>query len=191
MIRAIVDFALSHRLMMLAFGIFLFGMGIIQFQHLNIEAYPDVANNYAWIITQWPGQAAEEVERQVTIPIENGMNGIPYRTYLRSVTVAGLSVVIILFEDKSDNFQNRQRVLEQLTMVTLPPGLQPGIGPDFSPVGQVYFFTLKSSNPAYDAMELKSLMDWILVKQFKSVPNVVDVSVFGCSHAGIPGARRP
>jgi cobalt-zinc-cadmium resistance protein CzcA len=179
MIRAVVDFALSHRLFMLAFGIFLFGMGIIQFQHLNIEAYPDVANNYAWIITQWPGQAAEEVERQVTIPIENGMNGIPYRTYLRSVTVAGLSVVIILFEDKSDNFQNRQRVLEQLTMVTLPPGLQPGIGPDFSPVGQVYFFTLKSSNPAYDAMELKSLMDWTLVKQFKSVPNVVDCAVFG------------
>jgi len=135
MIRAVVDFALSHRLFMLAFGIFLFGLGIIQFQHLNIEAYPDVANNYAWIITQWPGQAAEEVERQVTIPIENGMNGIPYRTYLRSVTVAGLSVVIIWFEDKSDNFQNRQRVLEQLTMVTLPPGLQPGIGPDFSPVG--------------------------------------------------------
>ncbi|MGD0489703.1 MAG: CusA/CzcA family heavy metal efflux RND transporter [Syntrophorhabdales bacterium] len=179
MIRAVVDFALSHRLMMLAFGVFLFGMGIIQFEHLNIEAYPDVANNYAWIITQWPGQAAEEVERQVTIPIENGMNGIPYRTYLRSVTVAGLSVVIILFEDKSDNFQNRQRVLEQLTMVTLPPGLQPGIGPDFSPVGQVYFFTLKSSNPAYDAMELKSLMDWTLVKQFKSVPNVVDCAVFG------------
>jgi cobalt-zinc-cadmium resistance protein CzcA len=179
MIRAVVDFALSHRLMMLAFGIFLFGAGIIQFQHLNIEAYPDVANNYAWIITQWPGQAAEEVERQVTIPIENGMNGIPYRTYLRSVTVAGLSVVIILFEDKSDNFQNRQRVLEQLTMVTLPPGLSPGIGPDFSPVGQVYFFTLKSTNPKYDAMELKSLMDWTLVKQFKSVPNVVDCAVFG------------
>ena len=179
MIRAVVDFALSHRLMMLAFGIFLFGMGIIQFEHLNIEAYPDVANNYAWIITQWPGQAAEEVERQVTIPIENGMNGIPYHTYLRSVSIAGLSVVIILFEDKSDNFQNRQRVLEQLTMVTLPPGLQPGIGPDFSPVGQVYFFTLKSTNPAYDGMELKSLEDWFLVKQFKSVPNVVDCAVFG------------
>jgi cobalt-zinc-cadmium resistance protein CzcA len=164
---------------MLAFGIFLFGLGIIQFQHLNIEAYPDVANNYAWIITQWPGQAAEEVERQVTIPIENGMNGIPYRTYLRSVSIAGLSVVIVWFEDKSDNFQNRQRVLQQLTMVNLPTGLQPGIGPDFSPVGQVYFFTLKSTNPAYDAMELKTLMDWTLVKQFKSVPNVVDVAVFG------------
>jgi cobalt-zinc-cadmium resistance protein CzcA len=179
MIRAVVDFALSHRWFMLAFGIFLFGIGVVQFQHLSIEAYPDVANNYAWIITQWPGRAAEEVEQQVTIPLENVMNGIPYRTYLRSVSIAGLSVVIITFEDKSDNFQNRQRVLERISMVTLPAGLQPNIGPDFSPVGQVYFFTLRSSNPAYDAMELKTLMDWTLVKQFKSVPNVVDVAPFG------------
>jgi cobalt-zinc-cadmium resistance protein CzcA len=179
MIRAVVDFALSHRWFVLAFGIFLFGLGIIQFHHLTIEAYPDVANNYAWIITQWPGRAAEEVEQQVTIPLENVMNGIPYRTYLRSVSIAGLSVVIIWFDDNSDNFQNRQRVLERLTMVNLPPGLSPGIGPDFSPVGQVYFFTLKSTNPQYDPMALKSLMDWFLVKQFKSVPNVVDVAVFG------------
>jgi cobalt-zinc-cadmium resistance protein CzcA len=179
MIRAIVDFALSHRWFMLAFGILLFVTGIIQFQHLNIEAYPDVANNYAWIITQWPGISAEQVEQQVTIPIENGMSGIPYRTYLRSVTVAGLSVVIIWFDDNSDNFQNRSRVLERLTMVSLPQGLQPGIGPDFSPAGQVYFFTLRSTNPAYDAMECKTLMDWTLVKQFKQVPNVVDIAVFG------------
>jgi len=179
MIRTIVDFALSHRWFTLAFGIFLFGAGVIQFHHLSIEAYPDVANNYAWIITQWPGRAAEEVEQQVTIPIENVMSGIPYRTYLRSVTVAGLSVVIIWFDDNSDNFQNRQRVLERLTMVNLPSGLSPGIGPDFSPVGQIYFFTLRSTNPQYDPMELKSLEDWFLVKQFKSVPNVVDVEVFG------------
>ena len=179
MIRAIVDFALSHRWFMLALGVFLFGMGIILFLHLNIEAYPDTANNYAWIITQWPGISAEQVEQQVTIPIENSMSGIPYRTYLRSVTVAGLSVVIIWFDDKSDNFQNRSRVLERLTMVTLPTGLTPGIGPDFSPAGQVYFFTLRSTNPAYDSMELKTLMDWTLVKQFKQVPNVVDMAVFG------------
>src|SRR5208337_758856 len=73
----------------------LFGLGIIQFHHLSIEVYPDVANNYAWIITQWPGRAAEEIEQQVTIPIENVMSGIPYRTYLRSVTIAGLSVIIL------------------------------------------------------------------------------------------------
>ncbi len=179
MIRAVVDFALSHRWFMLAFGIFLFGMGITQFHHLSIEAYPDVANNYAWVITQWPGRAAEEVEQQVTIPLENGMNGIPHRTYLRSISIAGLSVVILIFDDQSDNSWNRQRVLERLSMVTLPANLQPQIGPDFSPLGKVYWFTLKSTNPQYDAMELKSLMDWVLVKQFKSVPNVVDLSVFG------------
>jgi len=179
MIRAVVDFALSHRWFMLAFGVFLFGMGIIQFHHLSIEAYPDVANNYAWIITQWPGRAAEEVEQQVTIPIENVMSGIPDRTYLRSVSIAGLSVVILIFADSSDNFQNRQRVLERLTMVNLPPGLSPGIGPDYSPVGQIYLFTLQSTNPQYDAMELKSLQDWFIAKQFKSVPDVVDVSDFG------------
>jgi cobalt-zinc-cadmium resistance protein CzcA len=179
MIRAVVDFALSHRWFMLAFGIFLFGLGIIQFHHLSIEAYPDVANNYTWIITQWPGRAAEEIEQQVTIPIENVMSGIPYRTYLRSVSIAGLSVVILIFDDNSDNFQNRQRVLERLTMVNLPSGLSPGIGPDYSPVGQIYLFTLRSTNPQYDAMESKALEDWFIVKQFKSVPDVVDVSVFG------------
>jgi cobalt-zinc-cadmium resistance protein CzcA len=179
MIRAVVDFALGHRWFMLAFGIFLFAIGITQFHHLNIEAYPDTANNYVWIITQWPGRAAEEVEQQITIPLENTMNGIPYRTYLRSVSIAGLSVVIVTFDDKSNNFQNRQRVLERLSMVTLPPGLSPGLGPDYSPVGQIYLFTLRSTNPAYDTMELKSLEDWFIAKQLKQVPNVVDVSDFG------------
>jgi cobalt-zinc-cadmium resistance protein CzcA len=181
MIRAVVDFALGHRWFTLALGTFLFAVGITQFHHLNIEAYPDTANNYAWVITQWPGRAAEEVEQQVTIPVENIMNGIPYRTYLRSVSIAGLSVVIITFEDKSDNFRNRQRVLERLSMVTLPPGLNATIGPDYSPVGQIYLFTLKSTNPAYDVMELKSLEDWFIAKQLKSVPNVVDVSDFGAT----------
>ncbi|HYA40760.1 MAG TPA: CusA/CzcA family heavy metal efflux RND transporter [Syntrophobacteraceae bacterium] len=125
----------------------------------------------------WPGCGG--IEQQVTIPVENVMSGIPYRTYLRSVSLSGLSVVILIFDDNSNNFQNRQRVLERLTMVTLPPGLSPGIGPDYSPVGQIYLFTLRSANPRYDAMELKSLEDWFLVKQFKSVPDVVEVSVFG------------
>ena len=179
MIRAVVDFALGHRWFILAFGVILFGLGFVQFQRLTIEAYPDIADKYAWIITQWPGRAAEEVEQQVTIPLENALNGIPDRTHLRSISIAGLSVVILIFDDDSSNDWNRQRVLERLSTVTLPGNLQPRIGPDFSPLGKVYWFTLKSTNPQYDAMELKSLMDWVLVKQFKSVPNVVDVSVFG------------
>jgi cobalt-zinc-cadmium resistance protein CzcA len=179
MIRAVVDFALNKRPFVLAFALLLFAGGIVAFHRLPVEAYPDVANNYAWVITQWPGRAAEEIELQVTIPIENGMNGIPHLTHLRSISIAGLSVVILIFDDDSDNDWNRQKVLERFSMVSLPANLQPQIGPDFSPVGQVYFYTLRSTNPQYDPMELKSLQDWVLVKQFKTVPNVVDVSVFG------------
>ena len=179
MIRAVVDFALNKRFFVLAFASLLFVAGIFAFKYLPVEAYPDVANNYAWVITQWPGRAAEEVEQQVTIPLENVMNGIPHLSHLRSVSIAGLSVVILIFDDDSDNSWNRQRVLERISMVTLPSNLTPSIGPDFSPVGQIYFYTLKSTNPQYDAMELKSLQDWVIVKQLKTVPNVVDVSVFG------------
>jgi cobalt-zinc-cadmium resistance protein CzcA len=179
MIRAIVDFALNKRPFVVAFALLLFAGGIIAFHRLPVEAYPDVANNYAWVITQWPGRAAEEVEQLVTIPLENVMNGIPYLTHLRSISIAGLSVVILIFDDDSDNSWNRQKVLERISMVNLPANLQANIGPDFSPVGQIYFYTLRSTNPQYDAMELKSLQDWVLVKQFKTVPNVVDVSVFG------------
>ena len=178
-IRAVVDFALNQRLFVLAFALLLFGGGMVAFHRLPVEAYPDVANNYAWVITQWPGRAAEEVEQQVTIPLENVMNGISHLSHLRSVSIAGLSVVILIFDDDSDNSWNRQKVLERISMVSLPANLQPQIGPDFSPVGQIYFYTLRSTNPKYDAMELKSLQDWVLVKQFKSVPNVVGVSSFG------------
>ena len=119
------------------------------------------------------------MEQQVTIPLENVMNGIPRLSHLRSVSIAGLSVVVLIFDDDSNNDWNRQKVLERFSMVSLPANLQPQIGPDFSPVGQIYLYTLRSTNPAYDAMELKSLQDWVLVKQFKSVPDVVDVSSFG------------
>ena len=95
---------------------------------------------------------------------------------------------MLIFDDDSDNAWNRQKVLERLSMVTLPANLQPQIGPDFSPVGQIYFYTLRSTNPEYDVMELKSLQDWVLVKQFKTVPNVVDVSSFGGPHANTRSA---
>ncbi|MGA2846913.1 MAG: CusA/CzcA family heavy metal efflux RND transporter, partial [Candidatus Acidiferrales bacterium] len=141
--------------------------------------YPDVADNYVQIITQWPGRAAEEIEQQVTIPIEIQMNGIPHLTHLRSVSLAGLSSLMLIFDDESNNDWNRQKVLERLSQVTLPANLQPQMGTDYSPVGQIFFYTLKSTNPQYDVMALKSLEDWVLEKQFKSVPNVVDVSSFG------------
>ncbi len=179
MIQRIVEFALGNRLLVLSAGVVLLFWGIVSFRALPIEAYPDVANNYVNIITQWPGRAAEEVEQQVTIPIELQMNGLGHMTSLRSVSLFGLSSVTMIFDDASDNLQNRQQVLERLSLVSIPAGLNPQMGPDFSPVGQIMFYTLTSTNPEYDLMELKSLEDWVLEKQFKSVPNVVDVSSFG------------
>ena len=179
MIRGLVDFALNNRFMILALAILLFVWGAISFHNLPVEAYPDVANNYVEVITQWPGRAAEEVEQQVTIPIEIQMAGIPHMQHLRSFSLAGLSDVKMIFDDDSVNDWNREKVLERLSQVTLPASLQPQMGTDWSPVGQIYWYTLHSTNPAYDNMELKSLEDWTLEKQFKSVPGVVDVASFG------------
>src|SRR5438309_921028 len=179
MIRGLIDFALNNRLLVLLFTLALFVWGIISFRNLPVEAYPDVANNYVQVITQWPGRAAEEVEQQVTIPIEIVMNGLPHLEHLRSTSLFGLSSVMLIFDDDSENDWNRQKVLERLSQVTLPANLQPVIGTDYSPVGQIYWYTLKSTSPLYDLMELKSLQDWVLEKQFRSIPDVVDVSSLG------------
>jgi cobalt-zinc-cadmium resistance protein CzcA len=179
MIRALVDFALRQKFLVLSVGIALLIWGIISFHRLPVEAYPDVADNYVNVITQWPGRAAEEVERQVTVPIELQMNGLPHLTHLRSLSLFGISSVTIIFDDDSNDFENRQRVLERLSLVTLPDGLNPQIGPDYSPVGQIYFYTLESSDPRYDVMALKSLQDWTVLKQLKSVKDVADVDIFG------------
>ena len=176
MIRRIVDAALNNRFVVVAIALL---RGAISFHKLPVEAYPDVANNYVQVITQWPGRAAEEVEQQVTIPLEIVMNGIPHLVHLRSVSIAGLSSLMLVFDDESENDWNRAKVLERLSQVNLPPGLQPQMGTDWSPVGQIYFYTLRTSNPQYDVMDLKSLEDWVLEKESKSVPNVVDVSSFG------------
>src|SRR5580700_8844293 len=179
MIRRVVDFALNNRIMVLALAFILFAGGILSFKRLPIEAYPDVANNYVDIITQWPGISAEQIEQQVTVPLEIVMNGIPHVVHLRSFSLFGLSDLKLIFDDESDNAWNRERVLERLAQVTLPAGVTPQMGTDWSPVGQIYFFTLRSTNPAYDPMELKSLEDWVIEKNFKAVPNVVDVASFG------------
>src|ERR1700691_101578 len=164
MIRRLVDFALGNRLLILGLALILFAGVIVSFKRLPIEAYPDVADNYVEVITQWPGISAEQIEQQVTIPLEVVMNGIPHVVHLRSFSLFGLSDLKLIFDDESDNDWNRERVLERLSQVTLPPGVVPQMGTDWSPVGQIYFFTLHSSNPAYDAMELKSLEDWVVEK---------------------------
>ncbi len=179
MIRKLVDFALENRFLVLAATVLLFGWGAISFHQLPVEAYPDVADNYVEIITQWPGISAEQIEQQVTIPLEIVMNGIPHVTHLRSFSLFGLSDLKLIFDDEEENAWDRERVLERLSQVTLPPGVVPQMGTDWSPVGQIYFFTLHSTNPQYDVMELKSIEDWVVEKNFKAVPDVVDVASFG------------
>ena len=153
--------------------------GVISFRALPVEAYPDVANNYVQIITQWPGRSAEEIERQVTVPVEIQMAGIPRLAHLRSTTLAGLSSVMLIFDDGTTSDVNREHVLERLSQVNLPANLVPQMGTDWSPVGQIYWYSVESTNPAYDVMERKAIEDWLLEKSFKSVPGVVDVSSFG------------
>ncbi len=179
MIRKLVDFALDNRFIILVIGVLLFIWGAISFHNLPVEAYPDVANNYVEVLVQWPGRSAEEIEQQITVPLEIAVAGIPHTSSLRSFTLAGLSDLKLTFDDESVNDWNREKVLERLSQITLPAGLQPQIGTDWSPVGQIYWYTLESTNPAIDPMALKSLEDWTLEKEFKSVPGVVDVSSFG------------
>src|SRR5580692_9235622 len=180
MIRALVDFALNNKFVVIAIAALLIGWGALSFHDLPVEAYPDIADNYVTVITQWAGRSAEEVEQQVTIPIEIQMAGMPHMTFLRSESIFGLSFVLLVYDDTSVNDWNRQKVLERLTQVDFPnQGLQPQIGTDWSTTGQIYWYTIRSTNPQYDLMEQRSLEDWLLLKQFKSVPDVVDVSDFG------------
>ncbi len=179
MIRRLVDFALQNRFLVLAIAVLLFAWGAISFHRLPVEAYPDVANNYVDVIAQWPGISAEQIEQQVTIPLETAMNGIPGVVHVRSWSIFGLSTVEMVFGEDTTDFENRERVLERLSQATLPPGVIPQMGTDWSPVGQIYFYTLQSTNPEYDVMNLKSLETWVVEKNLKSVPGVVDTNPFG------------
>jgi len=184
MIGKLVDFSLNNRFLVLAAALMLFTWGAIAFHQLPVEAYPDVADNYVEIVTQWPGISAEQMEQQITIPLEIVMNGMPHVTHLRSFSLFGLSDIKLIFDDQEENAWDRERALERLTQVTLPPaavaaGVSPQMQTDWSPAGQIYFFTLHTTNPAYDVMELKSIEDWVVEKNFKAVENIVDVASFG------------
>src|ERR1700732_3997091 len=125
MIQKVVDFALENRFLVLAGALLLFGWGAISFHQLPVEAYPDVADNYVEIITQWPGISAEQIEQQVTIPLEVVMNGIPGIAHLRSFSIFGLSDLKLIFDDDSENAWNRERVPERLSQAPLPTAVAP------------------------------------------------------------------
>src|SRR6202161_3881352 len=132
MIRKAIDFALTNPLLILGGALVLFVWGVISFHNLPIEAYPDVADTYAQIITQWPGHAAEEVEQQITVPLEVQLNGVAHMTHLRSTSLAGLSVITMIYDDETTTLNARQEVIDRLQQVTLPSGVHPSLGPDYS-----------------------------------------------------------
>src|SRR5580704_5153480 len=152
--------------------------GVMALRSLPIEAYPDVTNIQAEVVTLWPGHAAEEIEKFVTIPVENQMNGLPQRASLRSISMFGLSVVTITFEDDADNYKARSLVSQQMAQIQFPTGAQASLSSDSTAVGEIFRYTLQAQ-PDFPLTELRALEDWVVEKQFRTVSGVVDVVGFG------------
>jgi cobalt-zinc-cadmium resistance protein CzcA len=169
--------ALDHPWLMLTLAALLAGVGIWSFKRLPVDAYPDLAPPVVSIGTQWPGQAAEEVERLITVPIETAMNGIPGVDVVRSVSLYGLSSIDLTFADGTDNYFAREQVFERLHEAELPEGVEADVEPLSAVSGLVYRYVLES--PDRSPMELKTLQDWVLTKAYKSVPGVADLSGIG------------
>jgi cobalt-zinc-cadmium resistance protein CzcA len=177
MIHGIVRFALRERFLVLMMTAFIGVAGVVAFRRMPVDAYPDLSPPMVEIITQWPGHASEEIERLVTLPIEVEMNGVPKMVVQRSISLYGLSDVILTFEDSTDDYFARQVVFQRLSEVQLPSGVQPTLAPLFSPSGLVYRYVLES--PDRSPQELKTFEDWVIERQFKQVPGVADDSGFG------------
>ncbi len=178
MIGTITSYVLRHRAIIFALTVLYILAGVVAFLRLPVEAYPDVTNVSLQIITLFPGHAAEEVERLVTIPIENAVNSIPKRASIRSISLFGLSQITIVFEDDADRAYVRNQAYQILSAITLPPGAQANLSPDSTPVGEIYRYTLKGAG-GFPATELRALEDWVVERQLRTVPGVVDVVGFG------------
>ncbi len=176
-INRIVASAMRQKFLVLLMTLLLVGAGIWSMKRLPVDAYPDLSPPRVEIVTQWPDHAAEEVERLITVPVEIGMNGIPRLTVQRSISLYGLSDVILTFHDGTDNYFARQQAFERIGDLSLPSGVTPSVAPLFSPSGLIYRYVVQS--PDRSPMELKTIEDWILERQFKSVPGVADDSSLG------------
>jgi heavy metal efflux system protein len=177
MIHRIVQFALRQRFLVLMLVVFITVAGIVSFQRMPVDAYPDLSPPMVELITQWPGHAAEEVERLVTVPIEIEMNGVPRLVNMRSISLYSLSDVRLTFEESTDSYFARQVVFERLGDAELPAGITPSMAPLFSPSGLVYRYVIES--PDRSPQELKTIEDWVLERAYRSVPGVADDSGFG------------
>ncbi len=177
MIARIVSFALSQRFMVIMAALALMVWGAISFQKLPIDAYPDLSPPHVEIITQWPGHAAEEVERLISIPLEVEMNGIPKIEALRSISLYGLSALEMNFQYDIDPYFVREQAFERMANATLPDGITPGVSPLFSPSGLIYRYVLVS--PDRTPQELKTIEHWVLERRYRAVPGVADDSGLG------------
>jgi cobalt-zinc-cadmium resistance protein CzcA len=177
MIHRIVQLALRQRFLIVMMTVSIAVAGIISFRRMAVDAYPDLSPPMVEVISQWPGHAAEEVERLVTLPIELEMNGVPQLVFMRSISLYGLSDVRLTFEEDTDNYFARQVVFERLSAANVPSGVSPGLAPLFSPSGLVYRYVIES--PDRTPQELKTIEDWVLERAYKSVPGVADDSGFG------------
>src|SRR6516165_9049061 len=177
MIHKIVRAALRQRFLVLILTVAITVGGIISFQRMPVDAYPDLSPPQVEIITQWPDHAAEEVERLVTLPLELEMNGVPHMAVMRSISLYGLSDLRLTFEESTDDYLARQMVFERLAQATLPTGVTPSLAPLFSPSGLVYRYVLQS--PDRSPQELKTFEDWVVERAYRSVPGVADDSGFG------------
>ena len=177
MIHHFVQFALRQRFLVLMLVVFVIVAGALSFQLMPVDAYPDLSPPMVEIITQWPGHAAEEIERLVALPIEVEMNGAPHMVVMRSISLYGLSDVKMTFQESTDDYFARQVVFQRLADVQLPSGVTAGLSPLFSPSGLVYRYVLES--PDRSPQELKTIEDWVVARAYKAVPGVADDSGFG------------
>ena len=178
MLDRLVTFALTQRVFVLLLAAALLAFGLRALDDLPIEAFPDVQDVQVQVVTQYPGQAPEEVERAVSLPIEREMSGVPRLTQLRSVSITGLSVVTLTFSDRTDDYFARQQVLEKLQTVNLPSGVQPGLGPLTTAVGEIYRYILEVP-PGMPATDIRAIQDWQIRPVLRMVPGVADIVSFG------------
>src|SRR5215831_18866004 len=177
MIAKLLRFALQQRFVMIVLSFGLIALGVYSFRQLKVEAYPDISDTQAVVITLYPGHAAEEVEQQVTVPIERALNGVPGVIARRSRTIFGLSVVELTFAYGTNDYFARQVVLEALRDAAIPDGITPTLGPMATPIGELYRYVVEGKG--HNDIELRELQDWVIEPRFRQVPGVADVTPFG------------
>src|SRR5215813_12478321 len=177
MIDKLIHGSLSTRLLVFILSLFLAGVGWYSYKNLTIEAFPDPTDTQVQVITLYPGQPTEEVERRVSIPLERALNGVPGLFRLRSISLFGLSQLTLTFQDGVDPLVARQQIMERIPDANLPQGVSPDLGPLATPIGEVYRYTLEG--PGADPMTLRTLQDWTVRPAIMRVPGVADVVSYG------------